>query len=224
MAKKKKHKERKPPTELSEGFVENVGETFYSLYFDGLCKPVNPGGIAIGSFLIIDEKGWCEKTGAEVVERENKEATNNTAEWAGLVLGLRALAGCAISRPIKIFGDSAVVLFDLPKRKISGSEHLQKWKIEAREILSKYIWGTNHLPREQNGEADRVGNELYDKIVQTDPFCQSRITDENHWLNQPASGKQIRLLRSLGCKISAGITKGEASRLIDEKLGRLAFA
>lgn len=195
------------------GYVEKIGCPNHVFYFDGMCKPINPKGIAIGSYVVYDPRGAKLFEGAEEICREVDEATNNTAEWAGLVLGLRRLFDTnEVVERLEINGDSQIVICSLKTIGKTPALHLQKWKTEAHQILSGFNveWTANHLYREDNAEADAIGNVFYETV---EPFDDT-VLDSNHWYQDPASKKQIKYLRILGYSGEVK-TKGEAASLID---------
>ena len=60
------------------------------VYFDGLCEPVNPGGLATYGFVIyIDGRKVCE--GCGVICGFDRNATNNIAEYTALIKALKWL-------------------------------------------------------------------------------------------------------------------------------------
>ena len=77
------------------------------VYFDGLCQPVNSGGIACFGFII--------KNGANIIHREYGRAannsTNNVAEYTGVIKALEWLiANNYQNESIVINGDSQLVI------------------------------------------------------------------------------------------------------------------
>ncbi len=117
----------------------------------------NPGPAAYGA-LVRDAD-----TGAVIAEMASTigVATNNVAEYSGLVAGLRLAAEHAPGAAVEVRMDSKLVI-----EQMSGS-----WKIknadlavlaeEARRAHGgpiRYVW----VPREQNRAADRLGNEALD--------------------------------------------------------------
>lgn len=136
----------------------------YYLNFDGGCMPRNPGGIAIGSWVIRDHAGAIVETGAQEVCRGDG-ATNNVAEWAGLVFGLEAIAKHT-SDTIDIKGDSQLIINQLNGSYKVRQEHLKPWKEQALKILELFKnWKATHVKREFNEEADKVGNDKYTEII-----------------------------------------------------------
>jgi len=61
-----------------------------SLWFDGACEPVNPGGVATGGWIVKDQSGNVLLQGHRMICRGDS-ATNNIAEYGALIGGLRAI-------------------------------------------------------------------------------------------------------------------------------------
>jgi ribonuclease HI len=90
-------------------------------------------------------------------------ATNNVAEYQGLIQGLRfALERGA--RQVRVFSDSELVVKQIGgtyKVKHPGMIPLHR---EARDLLRRFDgWSVTHVPREQNREADRLANRALDE-------------------------------------------------------------
>jgi ribonuclease HI len=129
------------------------------VFFDGLCQPVNPGGIACYAFIIKDDKNtiYSEYGLAE------HNSTNNVAEYTGIIKALEWLiAHNYENQNIIIRGDSQLVV----------SQIKRKFKVKASRIIPLYhkamslIAKLNNIqieliPRDQNKEADRLSNLAY---------------------------------------------------------------
>lgn len=136
---------------------------FY-MNFDGGCMGGNPGGVAIASWIIRGPDTEIIEVGAEEVCRGNG-ATNNVAEWAGLVYGLRSLAKFT-EGIISIRGDSLLVVNQVNGVFQVRHEHLKPWHKQALEALSHFDqWKITHVKRHLNEEADMAGKDKYKEIV-----------------------------------------------------------
>jgi ribonuclease HI len=86
------------------------------------------------------------------------EATNNVAEYHALLLGL-ALADEHGVRRVEVRMDSELVV-----RQVEGSykvkkAHLRELHSQVREAAERFEEVVvRHVPREENGEADRLAN------------------------------------------------------------------
>ncbi|QIW23619.1 ribonuclease HI family protein [Sulfolobus sp. S-194] len=131
-------------------------------YFDGLCEPKNPGGIATFGFVIYLDNRKIEGYG--LAEKPfSINSTNNVAEYSGLICLMETMLKLGISSPI-IKGDSQLVI-----KQMNG-----EYRVKAKRIIPLYekaielkkklnatlIW----VPREENEEADRLSRVAY-KLV-----------------------------------------------------------
>lgn len=147
------------------------------VYFDGLCQPVNPGGIACYAFVVKKDGKTIQSDYGVAAEPFSKDATNNVAEYTALVKALEwLLANSTISGKVEIKSDSQLVV-----KQLSG-----EYKVKAKRIIPLYKkvlllrskfkdieikW----VPREENKEADRLTNKAYAKAVQDNPDYLDRI-------------------------------------------------
>jgi ribonuclease HI len=87
------------------------------------------------------------------------QATNNEAEYQALILGLKSALSLGV-QGVRIYMDSELLV-----RQIKGLYKVRNPKLavyfqEARDLLSKFTkYDIVHIPREENGEADRMANE-----------------------------------------------------------------
>ncbi len=113
-----------------------------TIYFDGLCRPKNPGGVATYGYLIYQD-GKKVKSGYGVIG-SGAGMTNNVAEYSALKQAAEWL--------ICYGGDDEVVIKgDSPKKYVPEIRRL----LEGRK--TRFIW----IPREQNVEADELSNLAY---------------------------------------------------------------
>lgn len=141
------------------------------VYFDGLCQPVNPGGVACYAFAVKRDGKTIHSDYGVAGEPFSPESTNNVAEYTALAKALEWLvANNFTSEKILIKSDSQLVV-----NQMNGT-----YKIKAKKIIPLYkqvvllkskfpgveiIW----VPREQNKEADRLTNIAYNKALQENP-------------------------------------------------------
>jgi ribonuclease HI len=130
-------------------------------YFDGLCEP-NPGGVATFGFLV-------KKDGKKVHEGyglagtpKTPQATNNVAEYTGLIKALEWLVGQKISGPILIRGDSDLVIKQVKglykvKSGLLAPLHGRVKELEEKLPDVTFEW----VARERNSDADRLTNLAY---------------------------------------------------------------
>lgn len=143
------------------------GYRVVTLYFDGACEPVNPGGIGTYGFVIRWED-YVQQGGG--VAGSGRGMTNNVAEYTALGKGLRWLADNQGLEPpvfapvlttrdtLLIRGDSKLVVSQLAGAWRCNHEHLRKLRDRCLELL-KILgcrWQTEWIPRDQNAEADAL--------------------------------------------------------------------
>jgi ribonuclease HI len=137
--------------------------TNIEVYFDGLCQPCNPGGIACYAFIIKKERNTIH-SGYGLSANNN---TNNVAEYTGIIKSLEwLLANNYENESIIIRGDSLLVINQIERN----------FKVKAPTIIPLYhkamslIFKFNNIqfkwiPREQNKQADRLSNYAYRKVI-----------------------------------------------------------
>jgi broad specificity phosphatase PhoE/ribonuclease HI len=119
----------------------------------------NPGQAAYGAVVYENDKVLAEVSGKLGV------ATNNVAEYQGLIAGLKAAHEIDANAKLEVRLDSKLVVEQMSGNwKIRHPEML-KLAQEARSIhaheLIDYLW----IPRESNSHADRLVNEALDGII-----------------------------------------------------------
>lgn len=116
----------------------------------------NPGPAAIGAVI---RSG--EEVVAEVSERIG-EATNNVAEYRALIAGI-ARASELGGTELELIGDSELVVRQVRgeyKVKNAGIKPLHAQVLEALDSFDS--WTIEHVPREDNAEADALVNQALD--------------------------------------------------------------
>ncbi|EOR71032.1 bifunctional RNase H/acid phosphatase [Thermobifida fusca] len=94
------------------------------------------------------------------------EATNNVAEYRGLIAGLEAAAAIDPTAAVEVRMDSKLVVEQMSGRWKIKHPALQPLARQARQVAASlasvtYRW----VPREQNAQADRLANEALDGAV-----------------------------------------------------------
>lgn len=138
-----------------------------TIFFDGACEPVNPGGIATAGWYILGEDGAELVRGHRVVAR-GAGATNNVAEWSALGFALRWLLdhrqADARGAELLIHGDSQLVCNQLTLRWRCNKAHLLRLRDRCRELLKQLAlesWRAEWVPRERNERADELSKLAY---------------------------------------------------------------
>jgi ribonuclease HI len=81
------------------------------VYFDGLCQPVNPCGIACYAFVVKSDGKTIHSDYGLAAEPFSKDATNNVAEYMALVKALKwLLANNLNTGKVEIKSDSQLVV------------------------------------------------------------------------------------------------------------------
>lgn len=118
----------------------------------------NPGPAAWGFVIKVDDKIVKEDCGYIGI------ATNNIAEYTALVEALSYLGGNFKGQSAKVYLDSKLVVSQLNGQYKIKNLNIAKLVREVREIeksLGNIVY--NHIPRDQNKEADKLVNIALDK-------------------------------------------------------------
>jgi probable phosphoglycerate mutase len=121
----------------------------------------NPGPAGYGAVVLDAVTG-------EVLAEVNEaigHATNNVAEYSGLVAGLRAAGKLAPGAPAEVRMDSKLVVEQMSGRWKIKHPDLRPLAAEASQLARvlgrvTYTW----VPRERNTHADRLANEAMDAV------------------------------------------------------------
>ncbi len=118
----------------------------------------NPGPAGYGAVVRDGDTGQIVAEAAEFIGH----ATNNVAEYKGLIAGLRAARELDPDAVVDVRMDSKLVVEQMSGRWKIKHPDMQPLAAEAREVLPrgqvKYTW----IPRERNKDADRLANEAMD--------------------------------------------------------------
>lgn len=138
----------------------------YELYADGGIQPVNPGGVATYGFVIY--RNGEEYTRGHGFAAQGPRATNNVAEYAALVNGLRYLAMNeeARSAHVTVRMDSQLIIYQIWGKWKCKQPHLKVWLAEAKLVASQFTSLTYEwIPREQNHVADSLATRAYEEFL-----------------------------------------------------------
>lgn len=140
------------------------------VYFDGLCQPVNPGGIACYAFVIRRDDRTIHSDYGIAAEPFSKDATNNVAEYTALAKALEWLIanGLNNSGRIKVKSDSQLVVKQLRGEYKIKSQRIIPLYRQVLLLQSRFPDGVEirWVPREENKEADSLTNRAYNKALQ----------------------------------------------------------
>jgi ribonuclease HI len=150
------------------------------IYFDGLCQPINPGGIACYAFVVKSDGKTIYNDYGVVGEPFSNDSTNNVAEYTALAKALEWLvANNLIADKVEIKSDSQLIVNHL-----SGN-----YKVKAKRIIPLYhrvllLKSKFHdvqikwVPREKNREADMLTNKAYNRALQENPDYLDKVIKE----------------------------------------------
>ena len=121
----------------------------------------NPGTAGYGAVVLDAVTGEVLAEVSEAIGR----ATNNVAEYSGLVAGLRAAGKLVPGATAEVRMDSKLVVEQMSGRWKIKHPDLQPLAAEARQAAKAlgrvtYTW----VPRERNTHADRLANQAMDSV------------------------------------------------------------
>jgi broad specificity phosphatase PhoE/ribonuclease HI len=147
----------------------------------------NPGPSAYGAVLKDADTG-------EVIAEDGTPiglATNNVAEYSGLIAGLRMAEEFAPEADIEVRMDSKLVVEQMSGRWKIKHPDMRPLATEANRLApfgTTYTW----VPREQNKHADRLANEALDGIRNGVTVAGESLIEEIEEEKPPAVQKESR--------------------------------
>jgi ribonuclease HI len=182
---------------------------------DGLCEPVNPGGIATYGF-VIRRNGSVIASDAGVVEVE--DASNNVAEYTAAIKASEWLVGSDLHDEGAVLKPDSELLIN----QLGGTYAVQAPRIAPlyralksllgrlgqKRVRVMYKW----IPREMNEEADALSRRAYED------FCAAHPAVLERYSKYLATEKQKAFMARLGAPAPLGCSKHTASKLIEERL------
>ena len=135
-----------------------TGPTSVVIEVDGASRG-NPGPAAYGAVL------RDAATGAVIAEDGTAigVASNNVAEYSGLIAGLKLAAEFAPDASVEARLDSKLVVEQMSGRGKIKHPAMAELAAQAREILTGTPVAFEWIPRAENARADRLANESMDK-------------------------------------------------------------
>jgi ribonuclease HI len=122
----------------------------------------NPGPSAIGAVVL--DPSTDPPTQLATVSEYIGEATNNVAEYKALIAGLEAAARFG-ARRVHVRADSLLVIEQMRGTWKIKHANMRPLAAEARRLLAPYDHVVlEHVPREQNTEADLLVNAALDAL------------------------------------------------------------
>ena len=134
-----------------------------TIYFDGLCYPKNPGGVAGYGYLVYrdSEPIWRGFGGVG----EGRGMTNNVAEYEALMAAAQWLVDEGIEDRILIKGDSELVIKQMKGQYKVSSATSKKYVPEIKRLLQGKDVSFSWVPREENEEADKLSRMGYESYL-----------------------------------------------------------
>ena len=129
------------------------------IFFDGLCEPVNPGGIATYGFVIM-QNGKQIAEGSGLVGK-GEGMTNNVAEYEAVLNAIVRFKELNLNEPIVIKGDSSVVIYQLSGKWKAKADTPKKYVPLVKEAMQGLDVQFEWIPREENALADELTRKAY---------------------------------------------------------------
>lgn len=146
------------------------------VHFDGLCQPINPQGIACYGFVARRGDTVLHEEHGLATEPFTESATNNLAEYVGL---LKALAWLDREghhdRPVRVHGDSMMVVEQMMGKYKPKADSILAAYHEARALTGRFRDLTvTWVPRAENGHADDLTERAYREAMETNAEWRRR--------------------------------------------------
>ncbi|MEO9294567.1 MAG: ribonuclease HI [Nitrososphaera sp.] len=146
------------------------------VYFDGLCQPVNPGGVACYAYIIKENGNLISSEYGIAGEPFSPESTNNVAEYTALGKALEWLVDKGRLADVIVRSDSQLVVNQLNGQYRVRTKKLVPLYLNAVSLMKKFPHiRIEWVPREKNAEADRLTNVAYNKFLQDNPEYLKRF-------------------------------------------------
>lgn len=130
-------------------------------YFDGLCAPCNPGGVATWGVVVVKDEEVIHTGCGLACEPYTPMATNNLAEYTALIKALEICIQNDFSQ-IRICGDSQLVIYQMTGKYSVRSPNIVPL-YQAASALAQKLKGLSFewVKRELNALADEMSNNAY---------------------------------------------------------------
>lgn len=132
-----------------------------TIYFDGLCRPRNPGGVATYGYVVYKD-GKKVKSGNGMIGA-GAGMTNNVAEYSALNHAVEWVNQHCPDDELIIRGDSQLVIHQMNGTWQIHSETSKTFVPVIRRMLEGRKTRFEWIPREQNAEADLLSNRAYEQ-------------------------------------------------------------
>ncbi|MYV89149.1 reverse transcriptase-like protein, partial [Streptomyces sp. SID1034] len=132
----------------------------------------NPGPAGYGAVVLDPTTGETLAEAAEFIG----VATNNVAEYKGLIAGLRAARELDPAATVRVRMDSKLVVEQMSGRWKIKHPDMRPLAAEAARVLPSSQVSYEWIPRERNKHADRLANEAMDAGKRGERWSPSRST------------------------------------------------
>lgn len=119
----------------------------------------NPGHAAGGAVVLDPDTGHTIATVGELCGT----ASNNVAEYRGMIAGIRAAWDIAPGASLRVLMDSKLVVEQMSGRWKIKHPDMQALAREAWELIGQSPVSFEWVPREKNARADAAGNAALDR-------------------------------------------------------------
>lgn len=153
----------------------------WTLFFDGACEPLNPGGVASFGYVLKKNGQVIEEGKGIAAEPGSSLATNNVAEYSAMIEGLKAATSkIAAGDAVEILGDSQLAVRQVNGEYAVRAEHLVAfhakaakavWDLRSKGHMVEVRW----IPREENAHADRLSKQAVKDALRADPGMLGKI-------------------------------------------------
>lgn len=146
------------------------------VHFDGLCQPINPQGIACYGFVAREADALLHEEHGLAAEPFTENATNNLAEYVGLIKALEWLDREGHhERAVRVHGDSMMVVEQMAGKYKPKTDPILGAYEAARALVSRFrdltvAW----VPRAENGHADDLTERAYRDAMEGSPEWRRR--------------------------------------------------
>ncbi|MCD6510026.1 MAG: ribonuclease HI family protein [Thermoprotei archaeon] len=183
-----------------------------TVYFDGLCEPVNPGGVATYGFIVYrDHEKLYEEAGVIGVGALGDDVTNNVAEYTALIRALEWLIRNGFTEEhITVKGDSQLIIRQMQGIYSVRSPRLLLLHRRAKVLTSKFkSLKLEWVPREENAEADALSRKAYLQFMREHADLM-----KDRYGRYLATEEQKATLKKVGITPDPFISRWEAERII----------
>jgi ribonuclease HI len=135
------------------------------VHFDGACQPPRGGGVATFGYTI-EGVGLNHEDCGLATRPFSERATNNVAEYVGAIRALEWLHHRGYRGAVLLIGDSELVIRHMTGEYRVRAEPLVPYHQRLRELVAEFSSVEfRSVPREENGEADRLPKEAVERVV-----------------------------------------------------------